>query len=774
MRKLLFIILALLLPAMALAAPPRSVNDNPVFPGAVGFGTGTLGAWGDTGTPAICVVNTPDWDAPVTVNTTDYSVNPVYEGGFESLIENTTTITQNDRVIIFAISGIIDGGQDVARIDNPNVSILGATAPSPGIIIKEGQLIIRASDVYVSHLRIYLGGNTWGNCDTARGITVQTGTPDINRVVIDHCTVLWGVDDNISLYDAQAGDITGVTISNSIVGEALYNSCHSESPHSMGINVSNDVNDVTLYRNILIKDHDRIPVLEGSTSQIINNVLYYTASAIKFDEENDNHISVVQGNFVHAPSLNSQGVHIKDTNTGSDIYVADLFCGACDATYATACSPVTDGVYNESDDSLAGSINAAVSLTSNPFTITPVSGDLLMDDTSDYYIVEGPLLSAGARPNDRDTVEAALLSELVNYSASGYVDYADIVYPSYDETTRSFKTGQTYALPASPHADTDTDGYTDMEEWYFKFLGDGTWSVEYIVPQDEPDGTETLRPTSDIHSNWDNTGAADYTEVDEAEASDADYVYESDSYQRNTYGFEDTSAASGKTINKVTIHVRGKAASGSQKIKTVVWDGADAEYVGEIYLSTSSYDDYTLDLTTDPHTGIAWTSANIDSYGFGHRTGTITDTVYISQFYIVVHYADDSAPTLSSTNASTSPNGEYLRGQSVSLVITFSEDVFVNSVGTQPRIPLNTTPTRYAVYAGGSGTDTWTFIYTVQLYDQAATLNWTGTDIDLNSGTIKNAAAVDATTTWHDDLTSDRTIKINGDSLGSFHGGGIN
>ena len=74
------------------------------------------------------------------------------------------------------------------------------------------------------------------------------------------------------------------------------------------------------------------------------------------------------------------------------------------------------------------------------------------------------LNNAGARPNDRDTVD----SRLVNDAANDTGTIKDCVsgcarsaggYPSLDENR------QTLSLPAGPHSDSDGDGYTNLEEW---------------------------------------------------------------------------------------------------------------------------------------------------------------------------------------------------------------------------------------------------------------------------------------------------------------------
>ncbi len=99
---------------------------------------------------------------------------------------------------------------------------------------------------------------------------------------------------------------------------------------------------------------------------------------------------------------------------------------------------------------------------------------------------------------------------------------------------------------------------------------------------------------------------------------------------------------------------------------------------------------------------------------------------------------DTTAPIVASVNSST-PNGTYKVGDTVSVQVNFSEAVTVT--GT-PQLTLETgTTDRTVNYASGSGTSALTFTYTVQAGDTATDLDYLGTAaLALNGGTIKDAA----------------------------------
>ena len=110
-----------------------------------------------------------------------------------------------------------------------------------------------------------------------------------------------------------------------------------------------------------------------------------------------------------------------------------------------------------------------------------------------------------------------------------------------------------------------------------------------------------------------------------------------------------------------------------------------------------------------------------------------------------VTVTDSTAPTVSSVSSSTS-NGTYKVGDSISVQVNFSE--VVNVTGT-PQLTLETGSSDQVLnYASGSGSSTLTFSYTVQAGDNSADLDYIGTSaLALNSGTIRDAASNNATLT---------------------------
>ena len=95
-------------------------------------------------------------------------------------------------------------------------------------------------------------------------------------------------------------------------------------------------------------------------------------------------------------------------------------------------------------------------------------------------------------------------------------------------------------------------------------------------------------------------------------------------------------------------------------------------------------------------------------------------------------------PTVTSIN-STTANGSYKTGSSISVQVVFSETVIVT--GT-PQLTLETGSTdRILSYSSGSGTNSLTFTYIVQAGETSADLDYVSTSaLALNTGTINDSA----------------------------------
>ena len=109
---------------------------------------------------------------------------------------------------------------------------------------------------------------------------------------------------------------------------------------------------------------------------------------------------------------------------------------------------------------------------------------------------------------------------------------------------------------------------------------------------------------------------------------------------------------------------------------------------------------------------------------------------------------DSTAPTVSSITTQKA-DGSYTVGETVDILIAYSEVVTVNTASGSPTLKIETgAPDRDAVYVSGSGTDTLTFRYTVEAGDNTTDLDYhASTPFSLNGATIKDPAGNNADNT---------------------------
>ncbi|WP_415408410.1 FG-GAP-like repeat-containing protein [Synechococcus sp. W2B2] len=106
----------------------------------------------------------------------------------------------------------------------------------------------------------------------------------------------------------------------------------------------------------------------------------------------------------------------------------------------------------------------------------------------------------------------------------------------------------------------------------------------------------------------------------------------------------------------------------------------------------------------------------------------------------------NTAPTPVAPVDSTTQDGSYGIGDVITLTVSFSEPVVVDTSGGTPTLQLETgTIDRKATFTSGSGSTTLTFRYIVQEGDTSADLDQlSSTALELNGGTIADAAGNNA------------------------------
>lgn len=156
-------------PGMAPPLPFAAPYGVPAFPGAWGGGMFTTGGRGGK---VIAVTN----------------LNDSGPGSLRAAID-----AQGARIVVFRVAGIIQLESNL-DINHPDITIAGQSAPGDGVCIASHSLNISTRNVILRHLRVRRGDPVGGQGSDNIG-----GHPQ-GQIIVDHCTASWGRDENLSLY----------------------------------------------------------------------------------------------------------------------------------------------------------------------------------------------------------------------------------------------------------------------------------------------------------------------------------------------------------------------------------------------------------------------------------------------------------------------------------------------------------------------------------------------------------------------------------------------
>ena len=189
MKKSLSIIAASLISISTMA-------QAPAFPGAEGHGRFVTGGRGGK----------------------IYHVTNLNDSGTGSFRE---AVKSSNRIIVFDVAGVIALKSDLKFADN--ITILGQTAPSPGITLRY-YTVQPGSNNIIRFIRIRRGQEK--NINDGADASWQRNKTGI---IFDHCSFSWSIDEVASFYDNNNFTMQWCT-----VAESLTNPGHSKGAHGYG------------------------------------------------------------------------------------------------------------------------------------------------------------------------------------------------------------------------------------------------------------------------------------------------------------------------------------------------------------------------------------------------------------------------------------------------------------------------------------------------------------------------------------------------------------
>jgi pectate lyase len=425
---------------------PETDVRIPAFPGAEGFGAGSMGGRGGK---VLFVSN----------------LNDGGPGSLRAAVE-----TQGPRTVVFRVSGTI-ALESTLAIKKPFITIAGQTAPGDGICLKNYALVIAADHVIVRHIRCRPGDNVKAESDS---LSISSG----HDIIVDHCSASWSVDETLSA--SSGGRLGNVTVQWCIISESLHDSIHHKGPHGYGSLIRGGFgNGYTYHHNLYAHHHARLPRPgnyndrsrdpEGFVLDFRNNVIYnWAGRAAGYNADGSNGTkSITKMNFIgnyYKAGVNSTGNLAFSESTPS---AAAWFSGNCmNGSYPDdPWSPVSFSRFSAEE--------MKAYKQSGPIPVPAVNTD---DAITAYKRV---LSDAGAVLPKRDDVDTRIVGEVRNGTGKiiddedevgGWPDLKSVEppedsdrdgMPDYWEKRHDLNPNDL----ADGNEDIDADGYTNLEEY---------------------------------------------------------------------------------------------------------------------------------------------------------------------------------------------------------------------------------------------------------------------------------------------------------------------
>lgn len=252
----------LLLAGAAAAAQTPAVDSGPVSAYSVdarGWAAGTVGGRGGR---IVRVTN----------------LDPSGPGSYRAAVE-----AEGPRIVVFEVGGTIDMGGHNLVIRHPYLTIAGQTAPSPGISVVKAETMVTTHDVVIQHLRFRPG--EFGR--PKKGGGDQDGLSTVGRahnVIVDHCSFSWATDENLSASGLRFEGATpaewrrntshDITYSHNLIYESLGHSVHEKGEHSKGSLIHDNTSGILLLRNVYVSNRERNALFKGGArGAMVNNLI---------------------------------------------------------------------------------------------------------------------------------------------------------------------------------------------------------------------------------------------------------------------------------------------------------------------------------------------------------------------------------------------------------------------------------------------------------------------------------------------------------------------
>ncbi len=215
---------AIVMCLMALGANAQ-FTSAPAFPGAEGFGRYVTGGRGGK---IVHVTN----------------LNDSGTGSLRAAVNGDTK-----KIVVFDVGGVIALNSDLTI--GANTTILGQTAPSPGITVR--YYTVRPGENNIIRFMRFRRGQERDVNDGGDAMWQRYKT----GIIIDHCSFSWSIDEVASFYDNN-----NFTLQWSTLGESLNNTGHTKDAHGYGGIWGGKL--ASFHHNLLLHVMNRSPRFNGA------------------------------------------------------------------------------------------------------------------------------------------------------------------------------------------------------------------------------------------------------------------------------------------------------------------------------------------------------------------------------------------------------------------------------------------------------------------------------------------------------------------------------
>jgi len=246
------------------------------------------------------------------------------------------------RTIVFAVSGVIEA--DIVRIPYGDVTIAGQTAPGGGITIKGrlyGAYQYGVDNMIIRHLRIR---PAYDGSDGEQFDGIQFSRN--RRLIFDHISVAFGVDETIDIYEAQDVTLQWSTI------EMSGTTGHPEGLHNYGLISGPSGTRVSVHHNLFAHHRNRCPAIANGPSEVINNVVYNVRHGFVHHNPASGQFNIVGNHYIDGADDTLIPFYFDDEDNGSapdlSYFLADNFID----DPSSSCDGVVDNPWSECSQNL--------------------------------------------------------------------------------------------------------------------------------------------------------------------------------------------------------------------------------------------------------------------------------------------------------------------------------------------------------------------------------------------------------------------------------------